>query len=441
MRFLNYFLPVLKASPKEAEISSHSLMLRAALIRQQSSGIYSWLPLGKRVLDKLCKLVREEQNRAGAIEILMPTIQPASLWRESGRYDSYGKEMLRIQDRQNRDMLYGPTNEELVTDIVRSYVRSHKDLPLNLYQIQWKFRDEIRPRFGIMRAREFLMKDAYSFDCDSAGARASYNRMFVAYLRVFARIGLVAIPISADSGPIGGDMSHEFIILSQVGESSVVCDQKYFDMRIPSAEIDFSDKKKIASIVCEWTDPYAATEDMHPEALADLSARNRISARGIEVGHLFSFGTKYSNPMCARFIGIDGKNYPFFMGSYGMGLSRLVGAVVESSHDKKGIIWPKAIAPFDVGIINLKPGDVLCDRFADSCYQQLENAGIDCLLDDRNEQSGSKFATMDLIGLPLQIIIGPRNVLKGEIEIKDRKNNQGEVFSLDAMINRVTAKQ
>ncbi|RCL00112.1 MAG: prolyl-tRNA synthetase [Candidatus Tokpelaia sp. JSC189] len=440
MRLSNYFLPILKENPKEAEITSHRLMLRAGMIRQQAAGIYSWLPLGKKVLDKVCNIIREEQNRAGALEIWMPTIQPADLWRESGRYNDYGKEILRVQDRQGRDMLYGPTNEEIVTDIFRCYVRSYRELPLNLYHIQWKFRDEIRPRFGVMRSREFLMKDAYSFDLDHEGARASYNRMFVAYLRTFTRMGLKAIPMRADTGPIGGDLSHEFIILADKGESDVFCDRKYLEIPVPGPNVDFSDDSAMANIVRQWTMPYAATEEMHDEngIWAEIRQDNRFATRGIEVGHIFHFGTKYSVPMGAAVMGPDGKEYPVFMGSYGIGPSRLVAAVIEASHDEYGIVWPKGIAPFDIGIINMKPGDTHCDSFSQMCYEQLQSAGFDCLFDDCQEQVGSKFATMDLIGLPLQVIIGPRGATAGEVEIKDRKSSVRKMMSFKAAINHIT---
>ncbi|RCL01253.1 MAG: prolyl-tRNA synthetase [Candidatus Tokpelaia sp. JSC085] len=443
MRLSNYFLPVLKENPKEAEIVSHRMMLRAGMIRQQSTGIYSWLPLGKKVLDKVCAIIREEQNRAGALEILMPTIQSADLWHESGRYDGYGKEMLRIQDRQERYMLYGPTNEEMVTDIFRSYVRSYKDLPLTLYHIQWKFRDEVRPRFGVLRSREFLMKDAYSFDLDCKGARAAYNRMFVAYLRTFSRVGLRAIPMHAETEPIGGDLSHEFIILADTGESAVFCDRQYLDMTVPDNDIDFSNDAVLATIVRQWTEPYAATEAMHDTdgVWAALSASRKIAARGIEVGHIFHFGTKYSEPMGARVAGSNGQMWPVSMGSYGIGPSRLVAAVVEASHDEKGIIWPEAITPFHIGIINIKPGDILCDRFSETCYHQLQNAGFECLFDDSQERTGSKFAIMDLIGLPLQIIIGPRGTVSGEVEVKDRKSGKRKTVSLETAINYITGKQ
>ncbi|EJF75904.1 proline--tRNA ligase [Bartonella alsatica] len=437
MRLSQYFLPILKENPKEAEIVSHRLMLRAGMIRQQTSGIYSWLPLGKKVLDKVCRIIREEQERAGAIEILMPTIQSADLWRESGRYDDYGLEMLRIKDRQKRDLLYGPTNEEMVTDIFRSYIRSYKDLPLNLYHIQWKFRDEIRPRFGVMRAREFLMKDAYSFDLDYEGSKTSYNRMFVAYLRTFSCLGLRAIPMRADTGPIGGELSHEFIILAETGESAIFCDKKFLELTVPDNSIDFSDKAVLADIVKQWTSFYAATEEMHcEEEWSKISDNHRLAARGIEVGHIFHFGTKYSAPMEAKVMGQDGKEHLVSMGSYGIGPSRLVAAIIEASHDENGIIWPKSIAPFDFGIINMKPDDKKCTHTCEIFYQSLKQAGFDPLLDDRNERPGSKFAIMDLIGLPTQIIVGPKNVAHNEVEIKDRKTGIKKSLTVETALNQ-----
>ena len=349
MRLSRYFLPILRETPKEAEIVSHRLMLRAGMMRQEAAGIYAFLPLGLRVLDKICRIVREEQNRSGAIELLMPTIQSADLWRESGRYDDYGKEMLRIKDRHERDVLYGPTNEEMITDIFRAYVRSYKDLPLNLYHIQWKFRDEVRPRFGLMRGREFLMKDAYSFDTDQAGARHAYNKMFVAYLRTFARLGLKSIPMRAESGPIGGDMSHEFIILADTGESEVFCHKDYLDFAVPGEGVDFDDVAGLQGIVDKWTSLYAATSEKHePDKYAGLPADRQVSARGIEVGHIFYFGTKYSEPMKAVVTGPDGSEKPVHMGSYGIGPSRLVAAIIEACHDEAGIKWPEAVAPFQV---------------------------------------------------------------------------------------------
>ena len=367
MRLSRYFLPNLRETPKEAEIASHRLMLRAGMIRQEAAGIYSFLPLGLRVLEKVCRIVREEQDRSGAVELLMPTIQPADLWRESSRYEAYGKEMLRIKDRHEREMLYGPTNEEMITEIFRAYVRSYKDLPLNLYHIQWKFRDEVRPRFGLMRGREFLMKDAYSFDLDYGGAKHAYNRMFVAYLRTFARMGLRSIPMVAESGPIGGNLSHEFIILAETGESEVFCHRDYLDFAVPAADVDFDSAGGLQAIVDKWTALYAATSDKHDAAaFGQIPADKQVSARGIEVGHIFYFGTKYSEPMQAVVAGPDGVERPVHMGSYGIGPSRLVAAIIEVFHDDAGIKWPEAVAPFTVAILNLKQGasdtDAACER-------------------------------------------------------------------------------
>ena len=440
MRLSRYFLPILRETPKEAEIVSHRLMLRAGLIRQQAAGSYSWLPLGLRVLDKVNAIIREEQNRSGAIELLMPTIQSADLWRESGRYDAYGKEMLRIKDRHERDMLYGPTNEEMVTDIFRAYVKSYKDLPLNLYHIQWKFRDEVRPRFGVMRSREFLMKDAYSFDLDQAGARHSYNKMFVAYLRTFHRLGLTAIPMRAESGPIGGDMSHEFIILASTGESEVFCDKAFLNYEVPTADTNFDDVAALESIVKKWTTPYAATSEMHDAGAFDqLPSDDRVSARGIEVGHIFYFGTKYSEPMKALVKGPDGQDVPVHMGSYGIGPSRLIAAVIEASHDDSGIIWPEAIAPFKVGILNLKAGDAATDAACETLYHALNTRGIDVLYDDTDERPGGKFATADLIGLPWQAVIGPKGLAEGKIELKRRADGSRQLVSLEEAVAILSA--
>ncbi len=437
MRLSRYFLPILKENPREAEIVSHRLMLRAGMIRQQAAGIFSLLPLGLRVLERINTIIREEQDRAGAIEILMPTIQSADLWRESGRYDDYGKEMLRITDRHERDMLYGPTNEEMVTDIFRSYVKSYKDLPLNLYHIQWKFRDEVRPRFGVMRGREFLMKDAYSFDLDFEGARAAYNRMFVAYLRTFTRMGLKAIPMRADTGPIGGDLSHEFIILAETGESEVFCHRDYMEIAVPGDDTDFSDDDGIAGIVKAWTTPYAATDEMHDEtAWATIAEDDRLAARGIEVGHIFHFGTKYSKPMGATVTGPDGKEHPVSMGSYGIGPTRLMAAIIEASHDEHGIIWPDSVAPFELSIINMKAGDAACDAACETLYAKFQAAGRDVLYDDTDQRAGAKFATHDLIGIPWQLIVGPRGAAAGEVEIKNRRTGERETMALDAALQR-----
>ncbi len=438
MRLSRYFLPILKETPKEAEIVSHRLMLRAGMIRQQSAGIYSWLPFGHAVLQKVDQIVREEQNRSGAVELLMPTIQPADLWKESGRYDDYGKEMLRITDRHDRDMLFGPTNEEMVTDIFRGSVKSYKDLPLNLYHIQWKFRDEVRPRFGVMRGREFLMKDAYSFDLTKEDARKSYNRMFVAYLRTYQRLGLTAIPMKADSGPIGGDMTHEFIVLADTGESEVFCHRDFLDLPVPDENIDFDGD--LSPWVDKYTAQYAATEEMHDEAaFAEIPEEDRVSARGIEVGHIFYFGTKYSEPMNARVAGPDGVDVPVHMGSYGIGVSRLVGAIIEASHDENGIIWPESVAPFQIGLISLKAGHEATDAACEGLYERLTNAGMSVLYDDRDMRAGGKFASMDLIGLPWQLIIGPKGVESGEIELKNRRTGARESLTPDAAFNKLQA--
>ena len=430
MRLSRYFLPILRETPKEAEIASHRLMLRAGMIRQEAAGIYAFLPLGLRVLDKVCRIVREEQDRSGAIELLMPTIQPADLWRESGRYEAYGKEMLRIKDRHERDMLYGPTNEEMITEIFRSYVRSYKDLPLNLYHIQWKFRDEVRPRFGVMRGREFLMKDAYSFDLDFEGAKHSYNRMFVAYLRTFARMGLRSIPMVAESGPIGGNLSHEFIILADTGESEVFCDSEYLNFEVPGADVDFDHVGRLQAIVDKWTSLYAATSEKHdPAAFAKLGPGKGLSARGIEVGHIFYFGTKYSEPMKAVVAGPDGTDRPIHGGSYGIGPSRLVAAIIEASHDEAGIKWPHSVAPFNAMILNLKQGGADTDPACEQLYAQLRGKGIDTLYHDLDERPGSKFATADLIGVPWQVLVGPRSLAEGKVEVKRRADGQRELMS------------
>lgn len=437
MRLTDYFLPTLREDPAEAQIVSHRLMLRAGLVRQASAGIYSWLPLGLRVLRKVEQIVREEQDAAGAQELLMPTIQSAELWQESGRYDGYGKEMLRIIDRHDREMLYGPTNEELITDIFRQTIRSYKDLSKILYHIQWKFRDEVRPRFGVMRGREFLMKDAYSFDLDYESARRSYNRMFMSYLRTFARMGLQAIPMQADTGPIGGDLSHEFIILADTGESEVYCHKDYLTYDA-LAEVA-NDESDLASAFEKWTSLYAATDEKHDPTLAEELGENLISARGIEVGHIFYFGTKYSKAMGATVTGPDGDELFPEMGSYGIGVSRLVGALIEAYHDDDGIIWPDSVAPFSVGVINLRTGDTDCDAACEDIVNKLEAAGQDVLYDDRDERAGAKFATMDLIGLPWQVIVGPRGLKNGVIELKRRATGAREELSIESVISKLCA--
>ena len=439
MRLSRYFLPVLKETPKEAEIISHQLMLRAGMIKQQAAGSYTWLPLGFKVLNKLVRIIEEEQNRSGAIQLLMPTLQSADLWRESGRYDAYGKEMLRIKDRHERDLLYGPTNEEMITDVFRTYVKSYKDLPLNLYHIQWKFRDEVRPRFGTMRSREFLMKDAYSFDLDEQSAVAAYHRMFVAYLRTFRRMGLTAIPMRADTGPIGGNLSHEFIILADTGESQVFCHRDILDKPIPAIDTDF--RADLTPIFDDWTSLYTATEEMVDEAAfeAAVPADKRVSARGIEVGHIFYFGTKYSKPMGATVTGPDGKEIEVQMGSYGIGPSRLVAGIIEAFHDENGIAWPVSVAPFEAVVINLKVGDAESDRATQRLYDDLVTEGIDVLMDDRDQGAGGKFATADLIGVPFQLIVGPRGLKDGTVEIKHRRSGERETLSIEEAVGRLKA--
>jgi prolyl-tRNA synthetase len=439
MRVTAYFMPTLKETPSEAQIVSHRLMLRAGMVRQASAGIYSWLPLGLRVLKNIERIVREEQDLAGAQEILMPTIQSADLWRQSGRYDAYGPEMLRIADRHGRDMLYGPTNEEQVTEIFRASVKSYRDLPKMLYHIQWKFRDEVRPRFGIMRGREFLMKDNYSFDLDFAGAKRSYNKMFVSYLRTFARLGLKAIPMAAESGPIGGDLSHEFIILADTGESAVYCHRDFIDFDVLGQTIDY--EADLEPIVSHWTKLYARTDDKHDPAIfgKQVPADKQVSRRGIEVGHIFYFGTKYSEPMGAVVNTAEGQPVPVHMGSYGIGVSRLAGAIIEASHDDSGIIWPDSVAPFHVGLINLKAADGGCAKMCDDLYGKLRSAGVEVLYDDRDERPGTKFADMDLIGLPWQLVVGPRGLEKGVVEVKQRRGGDRQELSVESALSRITA--
>jgi len=439
MRLSRYFLPVLKETPAEAQIASHRLMLRAGMIKQQQAGIYSWLPLGFKVLRKLENIVHEEQIRAGHVPMLMPTLQPADLWRESGRYEDYGEEMLRITDRHGRDMLYGPTNEEMITDIFRAHVSSYKDLPLTLYHIQWKFRDEIRPRFGVMRGREFFMKDGYNFDVDYAGAMHAYNRHMVSYLRTYERMGLQAIPMRADSGPIGGDNTHEFLVLAETGESEVFYDSAITDLKLGDREIDFDNWDEVSAICTEWTTPYARTDETHDAAaFAEVPQDRRKSSRGIEVGQIFYFGTKYSEPMGATVQDGDGNKVPVHMGSHGIGVSRLVGAIIEANHDENGIIWPEGVTPFHAGIVNLRQGDAETDGACESLYKALTAAGLEPLYDDRSERAGAKFATMDLIGLPWRITVGPRGLKTGVIELTSRRTGESEELAPEAAVARLT---
>ncbi|NBC32967.1 MAG: proline--tRNA ligase [Alphaproteobacteria bacterium] len=437
MRLTRFFLPTLKENPSEAQIVSHRLMLRAGMIRQASAGIYSWLPLGFRVLKNIERIVREEQDKAGCQELLMPTIQSADLWKESGRYEDYGKEMLRIRDRHEREMLYGPTNEELITDIFRGAIKSYRDLPVLLYHIQWKFRDEVRPRFGVMRGREFLMKDSYSFDLDYEAAKRAYNKMFVSYLRTFARMGLRAIPMEAETGPIGGNLSHEFIILADTGESEVYCHRDYIDYDVLAEAIDY--EADLEPMFEFWTRFYARTDEKHDQDVfeAEVPEDRRVHRRGIEVGHIFYFGTKYSAPLGASVSLPDDRQVPVHMGSYGIGVSRLVGAIIEASHDDAGIIWPESVAPFDVGLINLHRGDAGCDAACEDLYASLQAAGRAVLYDDREERAGAKFADMDLIGLPWQIIVGPRGVKSGQVELKNRATGERQELAMEAALARL----
>jgi prolyl-tRNA synthetase len=435
MRLSRSFVPTLKETPAEAQIASHRLMLRAGLVRQTSAGIYAWLPLGHRVLRNIEQIVREEQDAAGAQELLMPTIQPAELWRESGRYDDYGKEMLRITDRHGREMLYGPTNEEMITDLLRQSVKSYRELPQTLYHIQWKFRDEVRPRFGVMRGREFLMKDAYSFDLDHAGAVVSYRKMMLAYMRTFQRMGLKAIPMVADTGPIGGDLSHEFIVLAHTGESQVYYDGAFEGIDYLAGGFDHGTPKDLQRFYDLMTTNYAATEEKHDTAAWDkIDPARRREGRGIEVGHIFHFGTKYSKAMGMTVAGQDGKQLIPEMGSYGIGVSRLVGAVIEAGHDEAGIVWPDAIAPFKAAILNLKSGDAACDGICEDIYAKLRG---NALYDDRPDRAGVKFADADLVGLPWQIIVGPRGAANGVVELKRRATGERAEVSLDAALARI----
>ncbi len=441
MRLSRYFLPVLKETPAEAQIVSHRLMLRAGMIKQAQAGIYSWLPLGFKVLRNIENIVHQEQQRAGHIPMLMPTLQSADLWRESGRYDDYGEEMLRITDRHGRDMLYGPTNEELITDIFRSNVSSYKDLPLTLYHIQWKFRDEVRPRFGVMRGREFLMKDGYNFDLTKEDALHAYNRHLVSYLRTYERMGLQAIPMRADGGPIGGDYTHEFLVLAETGESEVFYDSEITDLKFGDRTIDFDDVAQCEAVLQEFTSRYARTDETHvaAEFEAQVPEERRKTARGIEVGQIFYFGTKYSEAMGATVADGDGGKVPVHMGSHGIGVSRLLGAIIEASHDDKGIIWPEGVTPFHCGIINLKQGDETADGACQALYDSLTAIGLEPLYDDRKERAGAKFATMDLIGLPWRITVGPRGLKNGVVELTSRRTGESEELPPEQAVARIAA--
>ncbi|MEC7965189.1 MAG: proline--tRNA ligase [Pseudomonadota bacterium] len=438
MRLSRYFLPVLKENPSEAQIVSHRLMLRAGMIKQQSAGIYSWLPLGFKVLRKIENIVHQEQIRAGHIPMQMPTLQSADLWCESGRYDGYGEEMLRMQDRHGRDMLFSPTAEELFTDVFRAHVNSYKDLPLTLYQIQWKFRDEIRPRFGVMRGREFYMKDGYNFDLTKEDALHAYNRHLVSYLRTYERMGLQAIPMRADSGPIGGDDTHEFLVLAETGESEVFYDREITDLTFGEREIDYNSVEQCQAVLEEFTSRYARTDETHDEALFnEVPEERRCVARGIEVGQIFYFGTKYSSALGATVQGPDGKPTEVHMGSHGIGVSRLLGAIIEASHDDNGIIWPEGVTPFHVGIVNLKQGDEEADAACEALYNSFTAVGLEPLYDDRKERAGGKFATMDLIGLPWRITVGPRGLKNGVVELTCRRSGESEEMTPEQAVAKI----
>lgn len=423
MKLSQFFLPTLKENPIDATVVSHQLMVRAGMIRQTASGIYTWLPLGLKVLRKVENIVREEMDKAGALEVLMPTIQPAELWQESGRYDSYGKEMLRIKDRHDRDLLYGPTHEEVITDIFRKNVTSYKDLPKNLYQIHWKFRDEIRPRFGLMRGREFLMKDSYSFDLDEKSAKETYDLMFETYFKIFRRMGLNPIALRADTGPIGGDLSHEFHILAETGESAI-----FYDKRLEEEKLSIAELQKI----------YAMADEMHDVKNCPIPESQLKSKRGIEVGHIFNSGLKYTKAMNVKVMGQNGEAITPNCGCYGIGVSRVVAGAIEANHDANGIIWPKEIAPFQVVLINVRSGDELCDKVCEEIYHKLQTQNIEVLYDDSKNSLGQKFSVADLIGIPTQIIVGPKSATAGKVEIKDRKSGEKSEIALSEILAVLT---
>ena len=437
MRLSRSLIPTLKENPAEAQIASHRLMLRAGLIRQQAAGIYAWLPAGQRVLRNIAQIVREEQDRAGAQEMLMPTIQSAELWRESRRYDAYGPEMLRIADRHDRELLYGPTNEEMITAIMRENVQSYRDLPQMLYHIQWKFRDEMRPRFGVLRGREFLMKDGYSFDFNYEGAVTSYRRMMLAYMRTFRRLGVRAIPMRADTGPIGGDLSHEFHILASTGESAVFYDAAFETIDLRGERVSYDDTAELDAFFADMTTLYASTDEKHDtEAWKAVPELRRREGRGIEVGQIFYFGTKYTKAMGFSVVGPDGARIHPEMGSYGIGVSRLAGAIIEANHDSAGIIWPAAVAPFRVAIVNLRQGDAETDALCEMAYAKIADLA---LYADRHERAGIKFADADLMGHPWQLIVGPRGAARGRLELKERCSNERLELALEDALTKVTA--
>lgn len=425
MRRTQYFIPTLRDTPSDAAIASHRLMLRAGMIFQTTAGIYTWLPLGLRVMQKIENIVRSVQNETGAQEVLMPTIQPFDLWRESGRETAYGQEKLMIKDRHQREYVYAPTAEEVVTDLFRHHVRSYKELPQMWYQIHWKFRDEIRPRFGVMRGREFYMKDCYSFDISQEAAQESYHKMFAAYLKTFRKLGVAALPVRAETGEIGGDLSHEFNVLAQTGENLI-----YYDKALESA--DQMDPAALVGL-------YANSEDLHDPATCPVAPENLRQARGIEVGHIFYLGTKYAEPLGAQVTGPDGKPVTVHMGCYGIGVSRLVGAIIEANHDESGIVWPDAVAPFQMGLINMRPGDAACDQVCEDIYAQATQQGLEVLYDDRADRAGAKFADMDLIGLPWQIFVGPQEASRGEVGLKNRRTGEKSVLPCQEAVAFIAA--
>ena len=428
MKRSKLFLPTLKENPSEAKITSHRLMLRSGMIRQSSSGIYTWLPMGLKVLKNIEKIIRLEQDLISQ-ELLMPTIQDSEIWKKSGRFNDYGKEMIKFTDRHDHELLYGPTNEELITDIISKNIMSYKSLPLCLYHIQWKFRDEIRPRFGVMRGREFLMKDAYSFDVSKEEAIKCYNRMFLSYLKIFNKMELKAIPVAADTGPIGGDLSHEFIVLADTGESEVYIDKGVLNVEIPI--IKYDDFLNISELVNAITSFYASADDKYDEKdfINTVSEKNRLKTNGIEVGHLFYFGDKYSQPLNAKVSSKEGNNVNVEMGSYGIGVSRLVGAIIDAHHDEKGICWPESVAPYLVGVVNLRQNDIECSDLSDKIYNSLLSKDVSTLYDDRDEGAGKKLVEMELIGIPWQIRIGPRGIKNSNFELFKRKT--GEVTEVN----------
>jgi len=439
MHLSKLFIPILKETPSEAKIKSHQLMLRTGMIKQSSAGIYSWLPLGFKVMKKIEQIVREEQNKIGAQELLMPTIQSAEIWKESGRYDDYGDEMLRIKDRQDKEMLYGPTNEELITEIFRSSVKSYKSLPKILYHIQWKFRDELRPRFGVMRCKEFFMKDAYSFDASEEEAKKSYNKMFFAYLNTFKKLDLTAIPMAADTGPIGGDLSHEFIILAETGESKIYSDKRIFDIDINIHE--YKDKS-ISDLRKKYDKFYAVTDEKYNKENFEKSVikENQLITKGIEVGHIFYFGDKYSKPLKCSIDLKDGNKVDVKMGSYGIGVSRLVGALIEAKFNNNIMKWPKSVSPFDVVIIpSVQKNDKSNFLRAEKVYKDLKEKKIDVLIDDTDEHLSAKFKKFDLIGIPYQIIIGNKST-DDKFEFKELNGNT-EKLSFEEIVNKLKNKE